>query len=284
MSASQQSKAFSWRRIRKNLKQMVRNCTPPVIQKLVVPSDKSGTREKETGPESLSAEATEPVQFNLPVTDPDLIWPGFNETSIQMFPSQIRRHLWAMPENELMILATICKVLQPEKVFEFGTFTGASTLAIASNSREDVEVHTLDIPPANRKSHRTGVGSDIPFEFEIGQAFRATSWEARIHIHTGDTKQFDISEFRQQMDLVFIDADHTYSFVKNDTEKALEMLKPGGVILWHDYRWDDISPECEGVTRFVNEFFEQAGDCHEIAGTRFAVYQSPVSEYREAAA
>jgi len=35
--------------------------------------------------------------------------------------------------------------------------------------------------------------------------------------------------------MVFVDAGHTYRYVKSDTEKALKMLRPGGVILWHDY-------------------------------------------------
>ena len=36
------------------------------------------------------------------------------------------------------------------------------------------------------------------------------------------------------MDLVFVDGAHSYDYVKNDTEKGLEMLRPGGVIAWHD--------------------------------------------------
>ena len=201
-----------------------------------------------------------------------------------MFPRQLRRHLWAMPENELMVLSSICKVLQPKKVFEFGTFTGASTLAIAANSHPDATVHTLDIPPDNRKTHRTGVGSDIPFEFEIGEAFLGTAWESKINIHLHDALQLDATPFARQMDLVFIDADHTYDFVKSDTQKALDMLKPGGVILWHDYRWDEESPECAGVTRWVNEFYQDQGSCYEVKGTRFAVYQSEPHAPMEAAA
>ena len=41
------------------------------------------------------------------------------------------------------------------------------------------------------------------------------------------------------MDMIFVDADHTYPSVINDTGKALRMLRkdePGKVILWHDSR------------------------------------------------
>jgi len=37
-------------------------------------------------------------------------------------------------------------------------------------------------------------------------------------------------------DLVFVDADHEADRVAFDTALALQMLKPGGVIAWHD--WD----------------------------------------------
>lgn len=36
------------------------------------------------------------------------------------------------------------------------------------------------------------------------------------------------------MDFVFVDGFHCYEYVKNDTEKGLEMLRPGGIIAWHD--------------------------------------------------
>jgi Methyltransferase domain len=37
------------------------------------------------------------------------------------------------------------------------------------------------------------------------------------------------------MDLIYIGASHSYSAVKNDTEKALRMLAPSGVIVWDGY-------------------------------------------------
>ena len=34
-----------------------------------------------------------------------------------------------------------------------------------------------------------------------------------------------------------MDAGHAYELVRSDSEKALEMVRPGGVILWHDYHY-----------------------------------------------
>ena len=53
------------------------------------------------------------------------------------------------------------------------------------------------------------------------------------------------------MDLIFIDADHTYNAVVNDSNKAMEMLRPGGVLVWHDYT------VVGGTKRACNEFISQ---------------------------
>jgi hypothetical protein len=39
------------------------------------------------------------------------------------------------------------------------------------------------------------------------------------------------------VDFCFIDAGHSYECAKNDTEKALSVLKDDGVLLWHDATW-----------------------------------------------
>lgn len=55
-------------------------------------------------------------------------------------------------------------------------------------------------------------------------------------------------------DLVYIDADHSYTGVKNDIESWWMKLKPGGVMAFHDYE----APQY-GVKRAVNEFANRLG-------------------------
>jgi hypothetical protein len=51
------------------------------------------------------------------------------------------------------------------------------------------------------------------------------------------------------MDLVLVDASHTYQAVFSDSMNAFRMIKAGGVILWHDY--ESMRSEY-GVSRFVD--------------------------------
>ncbi len=70
-------------------------------------------------------------------------------------------------------------------------------------------------------------------------------------------------------DLIFIYGSHTLSYIANDTEKAFRMLKPGGLILLHDYRRGS---EPRDVEVFQNQLRATGKLCH-IAGTSLVVYR-----------
>jgi hypothetical protein len=42
------------------------------------------------------------------------------------------------------------------------------------------------------------------------------------------------------VDLIFVDGDHTHDAVKNDCELWWNKIKPGGIMCWDDYYWDDV--------------------------------------------
>jgi len=66
----------------------------------------------------------------------------------------------------------------------------------------------------------------------------------------GKNEQF-LNQFEDgSVDLVFIDADHTYAGAKADVENWLPKVKPGGVLCGHDYGRDEY-----GVTQAVHEIF-----------------------------
>jgi hypothetical protein len=45
---------------------------------------------------------------------------------------------------------------------------------------------------------------------------------------------------------VFVDGSHTYDYLLSDTRAAMTMVRPGGVIVWHDYGvWDGVTTGLE---------------------------------------
>jgi hypothetical protein len=73
------------------------------------------------------------------------------------------------------------------------------------------------------------------------------------------------------MDLIFIDGSHAYSYVISDSEKALKMIAPNGLILWHDYRGPR---ETRDVFKALNQLSKKIPIKH-IRETSLAVYRHP---------
>lgn len=221
----------------------------------------------------ISTTGTQAVKRNeltpqpvLPKAALEELFPGINSKEVTIAISQIyQQHYWASPLAERLHLAAICQHIKPLRIFEIGTYTGSSTLAMAMNASAETEIFTLDLAPSIQ------VGNQEGSLFQVGLSYQKTPFEKQIHQLFGDTRTFDYSPFYGTVDVVFIDAVHIYEFVKKDTEEAFKMLKPGGIIIWDDYLWDERYPECAGVTRCINEL-SNSKKCFQVSGTRFAVH------------
>jgi predicted O-methyltransferase YrrM len=176
-----------------------------------------------------------------------------------------------LPMRELLAIAVICKKSQPKRIFEFGTYTGVSTLVMAMNTPEESRIFTLDIDPASRDNHEHGMGIGGFAPFELGQSYKNTEYEGKITQLLGNSLTFDFKDLMSTIDLVFVDADHSYRFVTADSENAFKLIRPGGIIIWDDYVWHDDYPICSGVARSLHEL-QGLKQLYWIAGTRFAVY------------
>ena len=69
----------------------------------------------------------------------------------------------------------------------------------------------------------------------MGEFFAGSRYADKICQLFGNSITFDYSPYENAIDLVVVDADHSYDFVRPDTESAFRLLRPGGTILWDDY-------------------------------------------------
>ncbi|MEX1187615.1 MAG: class I SAM-dependent methyltransferase, partial [Bacteroidia bacterium] len=51
----------------------------------------------------------------------------------------------------------------------------------------------------------------------------------------GDSRSFDFTPYEGKSDLVFIDGDHHFDSVVEDTRTAFRLVSEKGIIVWHDY-------------------------------------------------
>lgn len=59
-----------------------------------------------------------------------------------------------------------------------------------------------------------------------------------LHLE-GNSKTFDFGGLNKKYDLIFIDGDHCYEMVKNDTEKVFQhLVHDNTVVVWHDYAFN----------------------------------------------
>ncbi len=154
--------------------------------------------------------------------------------------------------HDLLGLLLLCRALEPRIVFEIGTFVGYTSLHMALNSPADARLFTLDLPPDDRgTSLRTTATDHKLIDREIGPAlFEGSEVADRVARLYGDSAAFDFSPWHGKVDLFFVDGAHSYEYVRSDTRNALQCVRPGGVVAWHDYG----RREQSGVTRFLNEF------------------------------
>ncbi len=155
--------------------------------------------------------------------------------------------------SELVIIAKLIRARQPKNLLEIGTFDGRTTLNMAANAPPDATIMTLDLPKNMGSSTALSLAKNEEryINKEVcGERFNGTDQEGKITQLYGDSATFDFSCYHDSIDVVFIDGSHSSGYVRNDSLKAVPLLRDGhGMILWHDYDgWQD-------VTRVLNELY-----------------------------
>ena len=171
--------------------------------------------------------------------------------------------------GDRLVLCALARLVRCHQVFEFGTYHGDTAWLLAHNLPRS-RIFTLDLPDVAAASTVRLELTDRGRYFNDwgrGTRFAGTEEAARITPLSADSASFDFSPFRSQMDLVFVDASHSYSYVRSDTEAALHMLSPEGTIVWDDYT------HYPGIYRYLNELAPRLDrPIVHILNTRLAVY------------
>jgi len=166
-------------------------------------------------------------------------------------------------DYEAWIMSVIAQ--KSKKIFEFGTCSGKTTYLLSENSPDDCEIYTITLKKEQTESvsyisgdnsiaKRNALDESIYEKF----FFTGKKSEKKIKVIFQDSKKLDISDFKNKFDLIFIDGGHTYSCVKNDTEKSFEMIKNNGLIFWHDY-----NPTKKSASDVV-KYLDKISDKHNI--------------------
>lgn len=155
---------------------------------------------------------------------------------------------------ELKVIVGLVKKYNPKIIMEFGTFLGHTTINMAINQSEGSELYTVDLP----KSQFSAIKKHVE-EFDkkyinkdvIGGEIEGKKIPGRIIQIHADTADFDFSPFKDKIDFMFVDAAHSYEYVHSDTSVAFQIVKRGGIIIWHDYSkscWPGLNKAMEEIS------------------------------------
>ena len=170
---------------------------------------------------------------------------------------------WTIEDDDAPIFKFLYQAQQPRRHLEFGTWQGWGTsLCLESCS---ATVWTINLPDGEERpdgtwayGERVTDPRDLPKDIVsenfgedelgprtyhrtdaggyIGRIYREKGLSHRVCQIYCDSRKWDNSNYPADFfDSVLIDGGHESEVVVNDTRKALQVLRPGGLIMWHDF-------------------------------------------------
>lgn len=148
-------------------------------------------------------------------------------------------------KEELLPVLQKAKAMKPKVVLEIGTAGGATLFMLTRVADETATVISLDLPDGP-------FGGGYPeHRIPLYEAFAQPG--QTLHLMREDSHQpATLSKLKdvlqgRQIDFALIDGDHTYGGVKQDFEMYAGLVRPGGLLVFHDIVY------AEGVARFWGE-------------------------------
>lgn len=119
------------------------------------------------------------------------------------------------------LLASLVRAIKPQTVIETGTHKGFSTLMIASALKRNGRGHLYTVDLTDH-----GVMEECK-RFELVDQVTYIKAESSIAIR-------DLAAKVQNIDFLWLDADHAKESVLREVNSALPALKPGSFLAFHD--------------------------------------------------
>lgn len=165
--------------------------------------------------------------------------------------------------TDLALLKALCAQVEHCHYFEIGTWRGESVQNVSDVCEKCV---TLNLP----KAALLELG--VPESYADLHGFFSNGNPKIQHIY-GNTKNFDFAQL-PKFDVVFIDGDHHYNMVKNDTEKVFKyLLKESSIVVWHDYAFSPEDVRFEVFSAILDALpADKHANLYHVQNTMCAVY------------
>jgi predicted O-methyltransferase YrrM len=135
-------------------------------------------------------------------------------------------------DKELAALVRDVRDLNPATVLEIGTAQGGTLFLWSRLAQPNATIVSIDLPGGKFGGGYTNRRA------VLYRRFPAKSQQ--LHLLREDSHALPTFQKAKQLfsgkpvDLLFVDGDHTYEGVKKDWEMYSELVRPGGMIVFHD--------------------------------------------------
>ncbi|MFV0379128.1 MAG: O-methyltransferase [Mangrovibacterium sp.] len=158
------------------------------------------------------------------------------ETNIRVLrPRMLSGHMQGL------VLEMFCRMVQPSRILEIGTFTGYSAICMAKGLKEGGKLHTIEV--------------NDELEQIAAKYIEKAGFREQIVQHIGDACEV-IPALDEHFDFVFLDGDkREYS---RYYDLVFDKVRPGGYLLADNILWDgkvvdEVDPR-DGQTIGILEF------------------------------
>jgi predicted O-methyltransferase YrrM len=152
-------------------------------------------------------------------------------------------------EEITTLLNTVLK-FKPRTIIEIGTARGGTLVLFTRIASPDAVIVSVDLPSGQ-------FGGGYPSWRERYYHSLATNHQKVVLFRRDSHDPATLRDVKaslggRQVDFLFIDGDHTYEGVKSDFEAYKSLVRPGGIIAFHDICFHPYDP-----TTRVNVFWDE---------------------------
>lgn len=164
-----------------------------------------------------------------------------------------------MQPGELDILVALISSVSPRSVLEIGVNIGMTAHVVLDYVPSIEHYQGVDLLPEGLPTLQ-GQYTEVPAK--PGHLVSDRRFELILRLHGSfDLQPKDLLS----ADAIFIDGDHSYDAVLNDSYLAKDLIRDGGIIIWHDYG----NPTVE-VTAALDDLAANGRNIRHIDGTWLA--------------
>lgn len=160
----------------------------------------------------------------LPVVRPEQL---FNNTEKTVFPYSFTDGGSLI--TDILLLKNAAASFEQCHFFEFGTWRGEAVANVASVAKK---CFTLNL------SEKEMLELNLSYDYINQIGLFSKSLDNIIHLQ-GNSTTFDFKALNKKFDLVFIDGNHHYEYVKSDTQNTFaSLIHENSIVVWHDYAYN----------------------------------------------